>query len=470
MPVRGNKNAEMKDTHGRHAGVGRRWLLRQLATGAMGVTLAGALVACGAGSPAAESGTGATAAKPPPGGPQKVDVWWSIADNNPSVAPAWEDFKRRHAGWTGELTMGVTYEKFQSTLAGGVAPDAYFGSFETIQVAAYKKLFAPLDGYISRDKVNMDQYYFGSKAGAVFRGKVYGMPHHSNVRSVYVNQRVYREAGLNADKAPESWDDFRMVIQRMKRDDSAGQLDRIGYHPTWQIGGPTAVLYFQANGVPLLTADGNQPGFVTPGGAEALKWIADTVSSLGGKPALDEFQKRFPKGTGESLGKGATAITLAGIWVVPRDAAAADPSLQVAQWPVPGGPSAKGKTFGFVAATSGVVPTAAARPDAGWEFTKYQASVEGQRYIQESEGSWDQACIPSVANDAASIQKQPWRRRANELLSQARNTAYFPFPGAADIQAAMNTAVDGMLAGKMGPDATLQEMKQQVQIVIDQYR
>jgi len=190
--------------------VGRRWLLRQLATGTMGVTLAGALVACGAGSPAAESGTGATAAKPPPGGPQKVDVWWSIADNNPSVAPAWEDFKRRHAGWTGELTMGVTYEKFQTTLAGGVAPDAYFGSFETIQVAAYKKLFAPLDGYISRDKVNMDQYYFGSKAGAVFRGKVYGMPHHSNVRSVYVNQRVYREAGLNADKAPESWDDFRM--------------------------------------------------------------------------------------------------------------------------------------------------------------------------------------------------------------------------------------------------------------------
>ncbi|MBI3971978.1 MAG: extracellular solute-binding protein [Chloroflexi bacterium] len=411
-----------------------------------------------------------TGARPAPAGPQRVDVWWSIADNNPSVPPAWEDFKRRHPGWTGELTMGVTYEKFQASLAGGIVPDAYFGSFQTIQVAAYKKIFAPLDAYIARDKVNMDQYYFGSKAGAVFRGKIYGMPHHSNVRSVYVNQKAYRDAGLDPNKAPSSWDDFRLAIQRMKREEGPGQLDRIGYHPTWQIGGPTAIMYFQANGVPLLSADGTQLGFATPAGVEALKWVAETVAALGGKGALDEFQKRFNRGTGEALGRGATGIALAGIWVVPRDAMTADPTAQIAQWPVPGGPSARGKTFGYVAATSGVVPTAAPRPDAGWEFTKYQASVEGQRFIQEAEGSWDQACIASVANDPAALQKQPWRKRANELLGQARHTAYFPFPGAVDVEAAMNTAVNNMLAGKQGPDATMQEMKQQVQVVMDQYR
>jgi ABC-type glycerol-3-phosphate transport system substrate-binding protein len=304
----------------------------------------------------------------------------------------------------------------------------------------------------------------------VFKGKVYALPHHSNVRSVYVNERVFREAGLDPSKAPASWDDFRAAIQRMKREDGSGQLDRIGYHPTWQIGGPTAVMYLQANGVPLLGSDGAQPGFATPAGAEALKWVVDTVASLGGKPALDEWQRKYSKGTGEALGKGATGMTLAGIWVVPRDAFAADPTAQVAQWPVPGGPSARGRTFGYVAATSGVVPTAAARPDAGWEWTRYQASAEGQRYIQESEGSWDQACIHAVANDPASLQRQPWRRRANELLQQARNTAYFPHPGAAEIEPAMNRVVDELLAGKYGPDAAVQEMRQQVQNAMDQYR
>ena len=34
----------------------------------------------------------------------------------------------------------------------------------------------------------------------------------------------------------------------------------------------------------------------------------------------------------------------------------------------------------------------------------------------------------------------------------------------------MNTAVDTMIAGKLGPDAAMQEMKQQVQVVFDQYR
>jgi ABC-type glycerol-3-phosphate transport system substrate-binding protein len=237
----------------------RRTVLGTLAS----LGAAGVLAACGGPSPAAQGGSG-DVAKPAPSGPQKVDVWWSIADNNPSIAPAWDDFKKRHAGWTGELTMGVPYDKFQASLAGGIVPDAYFGSFQVIQAAAFKKIVAPLDPYISRDKVNMDQYYFGSKAGAVFKGKVYGMPHHSNVRSLYVNQQAYREVGVDPTRAPATWDDLRAINQRMKGESAPGVLERIGYNPTWQIGGPTAVMYFQANDVPLVSADGNQPAFATP--------------------------------------------------------------------------------------------------------------------------------------------------------------------------------------------------------------
>ena len=54
----------------------------------------------------------------------------------PVDRPAWEDFKQRHAGWTGELTMGVTYDKFQASIAGGIVPDAYFGSFQNVQAGA----------------------------------------------------------------------------------------------------------------------------------------------------------------------------------------------------------------------------------------------------------------------------------------------------------------------------------------------
>ncbi len=336
--------------------------LRTTRRGALGAgaALAGGLLgACAVGS-GARPGDGGGVAPAAPSGPQRVEVWWSIADNNPSIAPAWEDFKQRHAGWTGELTMGVTYDKFQASIAGGIVPDAYFGSFQNVQAGAYKKLFAPLDRYIGRDKVDLNQYYVGSRAGAVFRGQVYALPHHSNVRSLYVNDRLYREVGLDPSRAPASWDDLRAANQRLKIKSAPGALDRVGYNPTWQLGGPTAAMYFQANGVPLFTADDAQPGFATAAGGEALKWVQELVAALGGQGALAEYQRKFSRGPGEALGRGASGVAMAGIWVVPRDAMGINPDLVVSQWPIPGGPSARGKTFGYVAATSGVVPTAAA--------------------------------------------------------------------------------------------------------------
>jgi hypothetical protein len=55
-------------------------------------------------------------------------------------------------------------------------------------------------------------------------------------------------------------------------------------------------------------------------------------------------------------------------------------------------------------------------------------------------------------------------------MAQAKHYAYFPFSGTADIQTAMQTVTDNLLANKIGPDAAMIEMKQQVQNVMDQYR
>ena len=117
-------------------------MLRRTVLSGVGVAGMGVLGAACAGGGSGVST--AEVAKPAPSGPQRADVWWSIADNNPSIAPAWEDFLKRHPGWTGELQMGVTFDKFQATMAAGTVPDAYFGSFQQVQVGAYKKMFGPL--------------------------------------------------------------------------------------------------------------------------------------------------------------------------------------------------------------------------------------------------------------------------------------------------------------------------------------
>ncbi|MGH2371764.1 MAG: hypothetical protein ACRDI2_26630, partial [Chloroflexota bacterium] len=360
--------------------------------GAVAATSVG--VAAGACSPGAGSGGSGEPAKPAQAAPRHITVWWPYNVTNPSVRPAWDDFLERNAGWTGDLTMQVNFEKYQASLAAGIVPDAYWSNFTSVQVAAYKTMFAPLDPYIARDKIDLKQYYVGSVVGAQYKGKTYGLPHHSNVRSVYLQGNVLPEVGINPNQQPDAWSDFQEANQRLKQTDAQGALDRIGYHPTWQLGGPAPVLYFQANGAPLLSKDEQQPGFDTPAGLEALEWIADTVAALGGYQALVAFQKKH-KRTGFALANSAAGMMLAGVWSMANHTLNTEPNTPITQWPMPGGPSARGQEFGYVSGTSGVIPTAAPQPEAGWIFTRYQASPEGQRFIQEPANSWDQACIPS---------------------------------------------------------------------------
>src|SRR5262245_31631154 len=192
---------------------------RRVAVGGGAAALAALGVACGAARERGAAEAGATT----PVGPQKVVVWVPGA-GNPSYPPAYEDFLRRNPGWTGELVENVTYQKFQTAVAGGGGPDAYFAQFDTLQVAAHTAPLAPPHRYIAPAPVTLEAYFFGSRAGAVFRGKVYGLPHHSNVRSVYVTQRLLRNSGMHPDAAPAGWDDFRTAIQRLGKDDGGGGI------------------------------------------------------------------------------------------------------------------------------------------------------------------------------------------------------------------------------------------------------
>jgi multiple sugar transport system substrate-binding protein len=441
---------------------------RRAVLGRVGAVFGGALAlaGCGITGPGGQADSSGAAQS----APQRVEVWSPFPDTHITTRPMWEGFLKQHPGWTSELTVNVSWEKFQTSLAGGTVPDAYWSNFNVIPVAAHKGMFLALDPFISRDKVDMNQYFSNSTMGALYKGKVYGMPRHSNVRSVYVNQRLLREVGMDPNKAPAGWEDFLQVNQRVKRADGQGMPDRIGFHPVWHLDIPPPLAYLQANGVPLVSADGDKVAFATPAGIEAFKWVADSLAALGGQAALAEYEKRFQQGVGEALGKNAAAMMLAGVWRMARDTFVVEPTSQIAQWPMPGGPSAKGKTFGYFAGTSGVLPASAQRRDAGWTFVRWQASEAGQRFVQEVPGSWDQACIGKVANDAKILQEQPWRKRANELLSQARSYAYFPHAGSNEVTRVMNAAFAPLIAGRQGPDATMQEVRQQVQNAMDEFR
>ena len=117
-----------------------------------------------------------------------------------------------------------------------------------------------------------------------------------------------------------------------------------------------------------------------------------------------------------------------------------------------------------------VIPTEAKKPDAGWQFVLHDTSPQGQKHIQWSTSSFDIAAIPSVAADPEALKIQPWRKRMNELMADAKYASYFPHPGSGEIGTAVTNAIQPFLRGEEGPKATMDLLKREAQRTIDQFR
>ena len=417
---------------------------------------------------------GAQEAGPEPGlaQPEQIRIWVPFGDQQFDFESSWKDFLVRHPGWTREIVYDASNAKFITAVTGGDAPDVFMQPSMFLLDAAARGLIRPLDRLIGRDKVDWRQYYPAGKIGAEYRGQHYGLPHHVDVYSVYANERVLREGGLDPKKKPASWEELLASNQRLAREGPDGKPGRVGFIPVYGVS-PFPIYYFPANGAPLLSADGTRVGFDTAAGLEALEWMSAALKGLGGWERIQAYRSQFANGengVGWALGRDAMGYGYVGSWNLGFRVYKENPEAEIGQWPLPGGPSAKGKDFGQYIAMHTVIPTDARQAEAGWRWVLHDASPQGQQHIQWSASAFDIAAIPSVANSAAGLRAQPWRKRMNELMAEAKHPSYFPHPGSGEIGTAITTAVQPFLRGEEGPKATLEALKRETQREMDRFR
>ena len=400
------------------------------------------------------------------GGPH-LQIWWPYGSKNLVVDQSVGDFLKAHPTWSAEISYTNGFAKFLAAVAAGTPPDVYMPTVDVVLQYAAKGILIPLDDYIAKDKVDMTQYFKAAILSSKYQNKTYGMPEHLDVYSIYQNDRLLQETGLDPSKGPASWDDFVTLNQHVTKKNGT-DLARVGFLPTW--GSPTDTLgWLEANGVPILSEDGTQVAFDTSAGSEALNWVSTQLKQLGAPAVISAYQKPFKKGSGDALAHDALAMELMGVWDIAYTILKIAPTMALSQWSMPGGPSNSGKKLDYFVANLVGIPTGSKQHDDAWQFVMFHSGPGGQKYVQTVPGAWDIACIPAVANDAASIQAQPWRKRANELMAQAETPAVILSPAGDDVQAAMNKAAAPLWAGKQDVSTTMVQMKQQAQAVLDQY-
>src|SRR5437660_10411553 len=128
---------------------------------------------------------------------------------------------------------------------------------------------------IGADKTWLQSFYPALMANGTCKGKVYGIPFQRSTIVLYWNKDAFKEAGLDPEKAPASWDDMVEMSKKLVKKDG-------GNTTRWGIEIPStgyAYWMLQAlaieNGQKLMNEAGNEVYLTAPKTVAALDYWVD---------------------------------------------------------------------------------------------------------------------------------------------------------------------------------------------------
>jgi multiple sugar transport system substrate-binding protein len=205
-----------------------------------------------------------------------------VAEYSPKTAPFWQDqvkaFQAAHPGVKVNLEV-VGWQQMHDTtvqrIAAGSLPDlvntATIWLPEWVEANAIQEV-GP--AYVS-DKVMGDIVPALLEKGTAYKGKSYGLPIAAGGRGMFINNKLFKDAGLDPSKPPATFDDFKKAIVQIK--EKTGQF---GF--AFDAKGVQAFRYFgfflwNAGG-DFFTADG-KAAFNSDAGVKALAFLVDLAKT-----------------------------------------------------------------------------------------------------------------------------------------------------------------------------------------------
>jgi len=293
------------------------------------------------------------------------------------ISPWLPEFEKRYGvkvNWN-EMSIGNLHTRL-ATLFAAQSPEAdivWTGHKFTAEFAAAGGLLDVTDR-LPQDLIGD---LTAAKGAVTYNDRIYGVPKFGSNRFFYHNKILFRDAGLDPDKAPVAWDEFVDFAEKTTKGDS-----QWGFLPTGAGDGDNAVMdyqlfYYMAGGDSLFDQN-DRPTFNSATGIDALEKYAE-LYDLG---VIDPASWTIDSGTDRR-----------GRWMAGQTA-------MVSEWPSlwkqandPGGPS---KVIGEVGISTGpkikrpaglsgdeayAVSAYSKRKDLALEFLKFLGSEEVQKDI-----------------------------------------------------------------------------------------
>lgn len=144
----------------------------------------------------------------------------------------------------------------------------------------------PLEPFIQGPKgftqEDLDDIFPVFLEGGQFQGQMWTFPFNKGLPALYYNKEMFRQAGLDPQQPPQTWDEFRETAARLTVDeDGKGRPEQWG--TSFSI--PTAFSMYQQilvqNGGRIMSPDNSRFTFDSPEGVAALQFLVDLVETDG---------------------------------------------------------------------------------------------------------------------------------------------------------------------------------------------
>ena len=142
----------------------------------------------------------------------------------------------------------------------------------------------------AEDKAWINSFYPAFMANSRTGGKTWGIPFQRSTIVLYWNKELFKEAGLDPNRAPANWKEMTEYAAKLTKHDASGNTTQWGVQipssgfPYWLFQGLTT-----PNGIELMNATGTEIYYDNPAVIEALKFWVD----------LSRTQKVHPPGVVE---------------------------------------------------------------------------------------------------------------------------------------------------------------------------
>lgn len=177
------------------------------------------------------------------------------------------------------------WTKLQTQGSSNTLPDLFWMNGPNFQLYAANGKIAPITGEVKAGAIDPDHYSKALNQLYTYDGTQYGVPKDFDTIGVWVNKKLFQEAGVALPSKDWTWDDFQKTGAEL----SAKLKAQGAYGAAAGMDGQTTYYdtIFQAGGS-VISADGTKSGYDTAASEQGLQFWTDLIKS-GASPSIKQL-------------------------------------------------------------------------------------------------------------------------------------------------------------------------------------